>query len=85
MTLPAPTEASLDRIRAAVDAGRDPLVVFDLDGTLYDDTHRTQRTSDPSVDAMSSGQVRRRLAGAPDLARGIRAVSDLSTLLTSTS
>lgn len=33
MTPPAPTEASLDRTRAAVDVGRDPLVVFDLDGT----------------------------------------------------
>lgn len=33
----------LDRIEQVAKEGEDPLVVFDLDGTLYDNTHRTLR------------------------------------------
>ena len=33
----------LDNIERAAKDGDDPLVVFDLDGTLYDNTHRTLR------------------------------------------
>lgn len=33
----------LDRIEQVASEGEDPLVVFDLDGTLYDNTHRTLR------------------------------------------
>lgn len=40
---PAAFEALLARITAMRAAGEEPLVVFDLDGTLYDNTHRTLR------------------------------------------
>ncbi len=42
----APTDAFktlLANIERVADRGEDPLVVFDLDGTLYDNTHRTLR------------------------------------------
>lgn len=37
------TDALIANIERAAGEGRDPLVVFDLDGTLYDNTHRTLR------------------------------------------
>ena len=39
----SPLSALLTHIERAVGEGEDPLVVFDLDGTLYDNTHRTLR------------------------------------------
>lgn len=41
--LPAATRALLDNIQAAEARGHDPLVVFDLDETLYSNDHRTLR------------------------------------------
>lgn len=42
-TLSTALSTLLERIEHAAREGEDPLVVFNLDGTLYDNTHRTLR------------------------------------------
>jgi hypothetical protein len=42
-TSPTALQSLLAKIEQAASEGDDPLVVFDLDGTLYDNTHRTLR------------------------------------------
>ncbi len=43
MSHPPATAALLDKIAKASADGSDPIVVFDLDGTLYNNSHRTLR------------------------------------------
>ncbi len=43
MTIPAITQAILDGVRASLDDGVEPLVVLDLDATLYDNSQRMLR------------------------------------------
>lgn len=42
-TSPSALKTLLSNIERVASEGEDPLVVFDLDGTLYDNTHRTMR------------------------------------------
>ncbi len=42
-TSPTALKTLLANIERVANGGEDPLVVFDLDGTLYDNTHRTMR------------------------------------------
>ncbi len=43
MSLPGVTQQLIDKVQAALAAGHEPLVVLDLDGTLYNNTPRTLR------------------------------------------
>lgn len=43
MSHPPATSALLHKISLAVAEGRDPIIVLDLDGTLYNNSHRTLR------------------------------------------